>query len=793
MLKRILYIGLSLAVAYVGSGALYAQQQPPDALSLKQTQKILDTIERKIVRAKADEDELSGAIKQVTSIRTRSKQCVAEMEAKLQRINQTLARLGELGEEQTQGAKSRRALEQDQQQSVRRLTDCQFLATRSDAVVDALTHLQQTQLKKRLLQKEDNIRALALENLRNPQQWWDFTKRLVAEGTGIESLKPARIALVSVLAVLSMGFGFWLQRALARYAARKPHDTFAAQLSQAALTSVAYYLPALILFGVLTLVLTLFFYRIRPLPFIALLVYGLGAYTWALLTVRTILHPRAPAKQITPLPDPLAHAMARRLSVLALLALVGFLFFMTLLSGSLPEPGYLFARGVYITILGINAAWLVWLVGRIPRLARSGRGVRLVLLALLLTIVGAEWLGYRNLSTYLLLGLAGTSGAIVLFWVVGTLFSESYSSLDEGRRTWQKRMRAQLGLKGGEPFPGLVWLRIVTGMVLWGVLGLALLRIWGLSDAGFAIIFEYLVDGFKIGNVAIVPSKVLYGLLLFAALLTATRWFKDKLEKRWIRRTRLDAGAREAMVTVTGYVGFIIAVLVGLSLAGVKFQNIAIIAGALSVGIGFGLQNIVNNFVSGIILLFERPIRTGDWIVVGDTQGWVKKIRVRSTEVQTFDRTDVIVPNSEFISNQVSNWTLRDPYGRVIIAVGVAYGSDTQLVKKLLLDVANAHEQVMSAGPFMHAPIVLFLGFGDSALQFELRCFIKNIANRLTVMSDLNFEIDRMFREHDIDIPFPQRDLHVRDWLGSKPSTKQEELVLPYANPGNSPFRKGGT
>ncbi|MEE9342236.1 MAG: mechanosensitive ion channel domain-containing protein, partial [Gammaproteobacteria bacterium] len=192
-------------------------------------------------------------------------------------------------------------------------------------------------------------------------------------------------------------------------------------------------------------------------------------------------------------------------------------------------------------------------------------------------------------------------------------------------------------------------------------------------------------------------------------------------------------------------------------------------AGALSVGIGFGLQNIVNNFVSGLILLFERPIKTGDWVVVGQTEGYVKRIRIRATQIQTFDRSDVIVPNSELISHQLTNWMYQNQHGRARIPVGVAYGSDTEKVKDLLLAVAADHSRVIKTS-IAPEPNVLFLGFGDSALNFELRVFIYNISDRLSVVSELNFAIDKAFREQGIEIPFPQRDVHIRG--GSDPSLK---------------------
>jgi len=162
-----------------------------------------------------------------------------------------------------------------------------------------------------------------------------------------------------------------------------------------------------------------------------------------------------------------------------------------------------------------------------------------------------------------------------------------------------------------------------------------------------------------------------------------------------------------------------------------------------------------------LILLFERPIRKGDWVVVGTTEGYVKDIRIRSTRITTFDRSDVIVPNSELISNQVTNWMLEDVRGRAIIKVGVAYGSDTDKVKYILNTVAEENEMVVKDGS-SPKPATLFKGFGESSLDFELRVHLYDVDRRLSTISDINFAIDRAFREEGIEIPFPQRDLHVK-------------------------------
>ena len=176
--------------------------------------------------------------------------------------------------------------------------------------------------------------------------------------------------------------------------------------------------------------------------------------------------------------------------------------------------------------------------------------------------------------------------------------------------------------------------------------------------------------------------------------------------------------------------------------------------------------------------MFERPIKKGDWIQVGGTEGYVKQIRIRSTQIQTFDRSDVIVPNSELISGQVTNWMLQNTRGRAKIPVGVAYGTDTEKVRDILLKVAQEHPRVVKDGSSPN-PRVLFLAFGDSSLDFELRAFVYNIDERLGITSDLNFSIDKAFREAGIEIPFPQRDVHVRDWPPSLQSDLSEGPVAP--------------
>ncbi len=283
-------------------------------------------------------------------------------------------------------------------------------------------------------------------------------------------------------------------------------------------------------------------------------------------------------------------------------------------------------------------------------------------------------------------------------------------------------------------------------------------NLFGLAISDFVGSPNALLSGVRIGNLTLSFPTILFAVGLFAFLIIVVRQLRHWLDNRMLPNTNLDIGLRTSISTAFSWSGIVLAALVAFSYLGLSLSNVTIVAGALSLGIGFGLQSIVNNFVSGLILLAERPIKAGDWIVVGADEGFVRRINVRATELQTFDSATVIVPNSSLISGTVTNWTLRDKVGRIIIPVGVAYESDPVVVRETLLDCAKAHEHVM---PFPE-PVVLFMNFGASSLDFELRCYLADIERGVRVRSDLRFAIHQALKEKGIEIPFPQTDINIK-------------------------------
>jgi small-conductance mechanosensitive channel len=234
--------------------------------------------------------------------------------------------------------------------------------------------------------------------------------------------------------------------------------------------------------------------------------------------------------------------------------------------------------------------------------------------------------------------------------------------------------------------------------------------------------------------------------------------FRALLETSFFPRKHVGRGLRDSIKKLLHYTLVLIGFFFALNLVGLELKHFVVLAGAFGIGIGFGLQNIFNNFVSGIILLFERPIKTGDVVVLDNEWGKIKKIGLRSTVVETWDRAEIIVPNSQFISEKVTNWTLTTGVARVVFPVGVAYGSDVPLVLNILEEAARQHPDVLDDPP----PSPIFVGFGESSLDFELRAWMTDVNKRLRIKSDLGQYIDSRFREKGVQIPFPQLDLHLR-------------------------------
>lgn len=262
---------------------------------------------------------------------------------------------------------------------------------------------------------------------------------------------------------------------------------------------------------------------------------------------------------------------------------------------------------------------------------------------------------------------------------------------------------------------------------------------------------------FSIGNTNVTLLSIIEFFLAIVIFFFLSRLIRGFFRRRILSHSKLADSVQFTILRLTHYLIMIIGILFALNLVGIQLTSLTVGVGVLGVGIAFGLQNITSNFVSGLIILFERHVKVGDYVSVGSIVGQVRSINMRSTTIVTIDNIVLVVPNSRFIEDTVTNWSLGDPKIRISIPVGVAYGSDTELVTRLLLKAAEEHKDVLSEPK----PKVLFKGFGDSALNFDLLVWIPEPMLRFTVSSDLYYTIDALFRENNVTVPFPQRDVHI--------------------------------
>ena len=470
----------------------------------------------------------------------------------------------------------------------------------------------------------------------------------------------------------------------------------------------------------------------------------------------SLLAPRNKPFRLLPLEDSEARAAARLVVGLGAVAAIAFL-----VDGVTRNWDLSTATQSAITfplvLLGGLGLWriagLIWLAtGRIapgpPDHTPTGAPIRLRLLRFLaraLQVVAvvaplaaaagylplAEFLVFRSMLT---LGLIGT--AIVVF----DLVSRTLGLLSAGGQ-------------GKDGDDGLMPVAVATVIGLICVAPMAM--IWGARPSDIEEVWNWLQQGVTFGGIRLSIGVIVTLVAVFALGTALTRLFQGVMHGTVLPRTRLDAGGRNAVLAGIAYVGFTISALAAVSAAGLDLSNIAIVAGALSVGIGFGLQNVVSNFVSGIILLVERPVKEGDWIEVGGFSGYVKGINVRSTEIQTFDRASDILPNSDLVAGTVLHRTHSGMSGRLQVPVSATYGADPKLVQSILLDIAEHHPLVLEEP----SPVVLFLDLGPDTMNFELRCWLRDVNFSLSVRSDLNFEIVERFGKEGIRTQFYGRDL----------------------------------
>ncbi|ESZ20475.1 mechanosensitive ion channel family protein [Mesorhizobium sp. L48C026A00] len=468
------------------------------------------------------------------------------------------------------------------------------------------------------------------------------------------------------------------------------------------------------------------------------------------------LEPRLPNWRLIPVESGPARWLVRLTTAMAVV--IGVNYFLSVVNDTMGSPLSLtIARSFVATVIVGIILILMALLKPFKATDGSWRPwpawLRYTAVALGLFTIATALLGYIGLAIFVSLQVVVT-GTILVTAYIGFLSARAiseeggFANTSIGRwlstnSSYEESALDQLGL---------VVSVAINLMIVLVFLPLILLM-WGFQPGDIEAWAYKLATGLTVGSVTISVTGILTGIVVFIIGYFLTRWFQGWLDGSVMARGKVDTGVRNSIRLAVGYAGVALAALVGVSAAGIDLSNLALVAGALSLGIGFGLQNVVSNFVSGLILLAERPFKVGDWIVAGEISGTVKKISVRATEIETFQRQSVILPNSNLINNAVGNWTHRNKLGRIDIKVGVAYGSDVKQAHAVLLEIARGHPLVLKNPE----PFVLFTNFGAAALEFEIRVFLADVMNGNIVQNDIRFAVLDEFADQHIEIPSAPR------------------------------------
>jgi small-conductance mechanosensitive channel len=790
---------LALVVLLLAAAAVAQAQAPVDpAAAAKRWDEVASAAEARVADETTTTDDLEALREQLVAQRSEIGAVEQQNQPAVDELNQRLQALGpppaEGADEAPEIATLRRELNQKIADAQAPVLTAQEAFKRVDSIVNAIDRIVRQRFSDELMARApspllpstwqtaladmgDSIRhytAFFADDVAEPRA---FSARLVQA--------PVRLALV--LAGLGVAFVVrrrlleWVERHLAATTNRKSIAWLVAVRNLARLVVPA--VGAGLFFAAFDpsgLLVRADEGRFFALPPFVLILIGAGWLAGSLLT------PGNRALGLVPLEAGEARQGTRLIFALGVAVSLSFLFSGLSLRWNLATA----TQGTLQVLPVLLGSAVLW---RIARLAERTRlrvhlaaetddsqglvalGLRFVYLAVRLVrgvaIAGPVLaiLGYVPAASFLVIRTALTLGTLGAMHVVFDLLNKT----------------AQ-GLLAGPTGPSDDDDGSLTPIIVGTVVALAALPIfaliWGARPSEIVDFWTMMRDGVTLGGIRLSATALLMLVVVFALGFGLTRLIQTILRGTVLPRTRLDAGGKNAVLAGVGYVGFAVAGLAAVSAAGLDLSSLAIVAGALSVGIGFGLQNVVSNFVSGIILLVERPVKEGDWIEVGGFSGYVKGINVRSTEIQTFDRASVILPNTDLIAGTVLNRTHTGISGRLQVPVSTTYDADPRKVEAILLELADQHPLILEDP----APRVLFLALGPDTMDFELRCWLRDVNFSLSARSDLNFEIMDRFSAEGIRTRFYGRETPPEP--PGPPAAVRGALILP--EPGTQPHLK---
>jgi small-conductance mechanosensitive channel len=771
----------SAATAAPAASGTLSHSEAQDAASLEPQKLALDQIESTLQRDGLDDSTLGQLRTSLEPLRGELREAVEVHERRLADVD---ARLKQIGDPPAAGAPpedaalaaERARLGQRRSALDGSLKQARLLSLRADDLVARITDLRRSLFTQRLVGRSSSAlnpsfwmqagRA-APDGLRGMlflgESWWNYA---LANG-GLAGMAGAVLTLVVLGGIAVMALR-WLRRLQfppltsgTRFA--KSCQALATLLRSSLVAPAAVVVALFVLDGFGLVPPRIMEMALGLVMAVAMASFGRGV-------ALGLFAPGESERRLLAARDETADLVSRHLIWAA--RILGIAFFINVVQRAVVSPVSLTVATSALFSAVIAALLVSFLFKSRPRdgteedevnRAQWLRGAGWLLVAGIAIALATGFIAFASFLAGRFLTALGVIGALYILLVfVDALFTEILTAHSPRGRA----VAAFFGLKPRSiELLGTLLSALIRVLLVLVVL-LPLLGPWGLFAADFFGVVRDAALGLRIGGVTISLTAILTAFVILLVGVLLTRGVQSWLDTRFLPRTTMEPGLQNSVSTIFGYVGVITALLLALAQFGLDFQKITIVAGALSIGIGFGLQSVVSNFVSGLILLAERPIRVGDIINVKGEEGRVQRIHVRATEIVTGDTASVIIPNSELITGVVKNWTHANTFSRITVKVGVAYDSDVEKVRDILLDIARSHPRLMPSP----SPSAVITGLGENAIMFELGGVVRNIGDGGGVKSDLYFSILSRFRAEGIRIPYPQREIAVRE--GGEPEPK---------------------
>lgn len=760
-----------------------AAQQPGTALErtltdvttlLNQITAELDRLDRGVERARNSDGELSTFREAAEDILAQAGRLEKQLAPERNDVDAQIRRLGAKPEEGAPAESDVLTTERERLYALRKTVDSTMATAtvqkeRARQLVGLIQEYRRTSFRNRLFERSQSPLS--------PSVWRDVISDASARAKQFGFIlriwwKSIRTDVTLAFALGALGIGILMLRRFARRLISQYRDRgyvlrldFQGRIASAFVVFLARAIPPITIAGAIFLAISWFsdlpdsFARFAAAIFWAFAIFAVvRALTWTLLATEHT------EWRLIPLADDAAISIRKLLVAitgvyaagLVLHEFIELIFAPPALKIVLNSIACLALAGLVIGL--VRTRFSTDVEEAQPAMMMTPIGLKVPLLLSAVAIVVATLSGYIDLALFLSSQVVVTGSIIAIAVFCSAAVGEFSKEVVSERLLPNQRLPGEMTMDDTARRRSSVVIRWLLNMVIAAVAAVSVLLQWGFDWGDLFVWLRQAFFGFEVGAIRISLAAILVGIGLFVAGIFLTRLLQRSLTKTLLSPNRMDHGLSNSIRTGVGYAGFALSTLVAVSYAGFNFTNLAIVAGALSVGIGFGLQSIVNNFVSGLILLAERPIQVGDWIVVGDKEGYVRRISVRATVIETFDRASLIIPNSDLMTAAVTNWTYGNRLGRVVVRVGTAYDTDPQFVYETLLDIGRNCTLALTNPP----PSVVFEDFADSTLNFSLRIYIADINNIVRAQTELRMDIWKVFREKSIDIDFPQLDVHIK-------------------------------